>query len=413
MLPTFISNLQTLISSRFLVASFFPNLAFWFGNAAMLYLLNAPFRDYTESSIGRSAGLPVLLFGAALVAITFWAYGHAALMPSIQSILEGNWPAPIAGLFVPAQMREFERAQEKAAKNRRLLGSFGTTATGKTQAELWQESLTNARVVGNNVPTNGYKFYFASAKAAFKLAQYRRKAQSVPSDEISDAVAKLAGDLRAHNADLPGPGNDFALEKSRQLLWDLIDYANDYARLEYRQLVTTREFSFGELPLAPTRMGNVAKTVHRYAIQRYDLNFALFWSRLQFLAQRDKEFGPFLQSAKTQLDFFIACASLTFLWTLTWSTWIYLTNGPLKLFVAVAAVGPLTAYIWYRIAVAQYRTFADLLRSSVDLFRLNLVTAMGYPLPNGVQEERELWHTIDRMHTLYEINDLRVVVSRP
>jgi hypothetical protein len=66
-------------------------------------------------------------------------------------------------------------------------------------------------------------------------------------------------------------------------------------------------------------------------------------------------------------------------------------------------------YACYLVAVAQYRTLADLLRSSVDLFRFDLLAALRHPQPDGVKEERYLWGKVDALHILYEIDDLPYV----
>jgi predicted signal transduction protein with EAL and GGDEF domain len=96
-------------------------------------------------------------------------------------------------------------------------------------------------------------------------------------------------------------------------------------------------------------------------------------------------------------------------WALTWAIWLYATSGPAWVFLAIAIGGPIVAYVLYRVAVAQYRTLADLLRSSVDLFRLDLLAALQYQRPVSVDHERDLWNTIDAMHGLYEVRELPYV----
>jgi hypothetical protein len=242
------------------------------------------------------------------------------------------------------------------------------------------------------------------------LATLRRQSRAIPGyDIINRAVGELVLDLRANNAQQPGPGQDYALEYTRDLLWQLIDYAEQFLINEYRQLVNKRQFTFGSWPLAPTQMGNVAKTIQSYAVKRYDFNFEFFWTRMQLALQKDKEFGPVLESAKTQLDFLVSCSFLTFLWSVFWGTCLFLTAGPVWLFLAVTLGGPVLAWVWYRVALVHYRTFADVLRTSVDLFRLDLLAQLHYPRPDGVKEERELWETVDALHSLYELRDIRYV----
>ena len=409
MFTTLLSNLQTLISSRFVIASFFPTLAFWFANATMLFLFNTSFQEYIRDHIGETTGLTVVIMAAALIAVAFSAYAESALLPAIQSLMEGNSPSWLVAIFAPSQMNHYERLEQEIAENLKLRGSFGTTPVGRTRAQIWQASLMTARQVGNQAAAaiNNYTSQADSAREVGKLARLRRRARAIRGDAINSAVAGLVLDLRSNNSDLAGPDHDFGLETTRQLLWDLIIYADQYAAAQYRSLLTRRQFNFGPLPLAPTRMGNIARTVQGYAVDRYEFNFELLWSRLQLPAQRDKDFGPLLQAAKTQLDFLISCSSLTFLLALIWAPWLCVSSGPAVLFLAIALLGPLVSYAWYCVAVAQYRTLADLLRTSVDLFRFDLLAALKFSQPDGVEEERHLWRTVDAMHVLQELYDLR------
>ena len=408
MLTTLVTQLQTLISTRFLVASFFPSLAFWFGHAAMLYLYNPPFQALVRNHIG-DAGLTTLLIVAALIGVAITAYAFSAVLPTIQSILEGNWPQSLISLFAPSEVRSFERIERALQENLRLRAGFRTLPDGRTQVKAWQEELRDARREGEALGTNNYTMNDPGAQAVAGLANRRRSARAIPASEITNAVNLLLRDLRANNANVRGPDNELTLENTRQLLWNLIDYADRYVANQYRSIIMKRYFSFGAAPLAPTRMGNVAKTVQTYAIERYNLNFELFWSRMQLPAQRDKDFGPVLQAAKTQLDFLISSSVLTFLWAIIWAVWLLVSSGPPLLFLVIALLGPLVAYAWYWVAVAHYRTFADVLRSSIDLFRFDLLAALHYPRPDSVQEEYDLWQTIDALHALYELHDARYV----
>jgi hypothetical protein len=412
MFASLLTNLQNLITSpgRFFIGSFLPVVAFWFCNALMLYLFNAPFQRYVTGLSEQSGGLSAVVIAAVFVGITFSAYAESALLPTIQSTMEGNWPSWIASFFVPAEMKRYERLERMKKANADLLGRFGTTAAGKPQAEEWKNALLTARMAGHARPANGYRRDMESGLEVDRLARLRRRARPISGEELDNAVALLVLDLRAHNANRAGPvGHVRDLDDVHTLLVTLIEYADDYAANQYRLLVTRGQFDFGALPLAPTRMGNVARTVQNYAVQRYDFNFDLFWSRLQLPAQKDKDFGPVLLGAKMQLDFLVSCSALTLLWTLVWALWLILSAGPVELFVGVAVLGPAMAYFWYRIAVAQYRTLNDLLRSSIDLFRFDLLAALGYPKPDAVLQERELWGTIDALHALHEMRDLRYV----
>jgi hypothetical protein len=239
----------------------------------MLFLFNAPFETYVRSNIGQTAGLTAVIMSAALIGVALSAYAEAALLPTLQSLMEGlYWPTWIVAIFAPSQINRYERLNREIAESLRLRGAFGTAAGGQTRAQAWQASLRTAREVGNGVATNNYTNRAESAKQVGKLARRRRHARAISGTAINSAVAGLTLDLRVNNADLLGPDGDFALETTRQLLCDLIVYADQYGPARYRFLITKRQFAFGPHPLAPTRLGNIGKTVQGYAVDRYNLN---------------------------------------------------------------------------------------------------------------------------------------------
>ncbi len=410
MLGTILTSLQNLISTSFVAGIFFPCLTFWFAQVATLYALNPAFARYVEKNINATNATIAMTGG--LIGVALFAYAFSALLPALQAFLEGgNWAQWIEQFFIPTQMRRLEWLDEQEAENRKLRGSFRIGTGGQSQVEAWQKTLGDARVAGNQVAANKYTLEAASAKRVMKLSRRRRKGAKVLRDDLNAAVVAFALDLRANNSAVAGPQDDaknHALTQIFDLLWTLTEYAGEYALLEYRRLKTTRAFGFGATPLAPTRMGNIAKSIRQYAARRYNFNLELFWSRLQFPVQRDKDFGPLLQAAKTKLDFLVSSTVLTLAWGAVWTGWLWLSGGRKSVFLVAAIGGPALSYVWYRVGVAHYQTFADLLRSSIDLFRLDLLTALHFPPPDGVVQERELWDTLDALTALYEIRDLRL-----
>ncbi len=412
MLGTLLTSLQSLISASFVAGVFLPSLAFWFANAAILYVLNPGVMASVPAGIAGSGALATIPMAAALIGIALFAYVLSAILPNLQAALEGgNWPAWLDHFLVPAQMRRLEQLDEQEAENRKLRGSL----RGQTQVEAWQTTLRTARIAGNAVADNTYTWDNASAKSIRRLSRRRRAGLRVLRDDLNKVLTEFAIDLRQNNANVAGPqdyGSHLALNRNFDLLWSLTEYAGDYAVIEYNRLKTTRRFDFGSVPLAPTRMGNVAKSVRHYAERRYNFNIDLFWSRLQLPVQRDKDFGPLLQAAKTKLDFLVCSSVLTTAWGIGWALWVGLCGGPKTVFLLAAAGGPILGYLWYRVAVAHYQTFADLLRSSIDLFRLDLLAAIHIPQPDGAQQERDLWEALDALTGLFENRDLRYTTPK-
>jgi len=412
MLSTILTSLQSLISPRFIVASFFPALAFWFSNALMLLWLNEPFRALTDKTINQSTlGQSSVLMAAALIGVAISAYALSAIMSGIQSLMEGSWPEPVAALFAPAQARHLKDLETRMRSYRVTRGGLEKNVHGLRQTEAWQKELREARVKGqtNHCGANNYAGDAPSAKKVLELAALRYRYQSISAGQLTEAVNMLKPALESNDADQKGPDDKYTLEEIRQQLWDLIGYAVRHAQDQHRHYMNQRRFSFGTTTIAPTRMGNVAQTIQSYAVERYDFNFELLWSRMQRVLQKDTNFGPILQAAKTQLDFLIASSALTWFWAMCWAVILTATGGPALVFFAVVSVGPMLAWVWYRAAVVHYRAFADVLRTSIDLFRFDLLSELHLPLPSGVLEERELWNMVDRLQGLYELHDLRYV----
>jgi hypothetical protein len=95
-----------------------------------------------------------------------------------------------------------------------------------------------------------------------------------------------------------------------------------------------------------------------------------------------------------QLDFLVALIWLTFAFTVIWVIVLPWLGEAKTLFLAIAIAGPILTYIWYRLAIQNYRPYCDLLRACIDLYRLDLLKALHIPLPANAEEEREIWETL-------------------
>ncbi len=177
---------------------------------------------------------------------------------------------------------------------------------------------------------------------------------------------------------------------------ELLEYESKRVEGEYIDIFNDREFNFSRFTLAPTQMGNIAESVRGYTQSRYSMNLDFLWTRFQKVLQGDAAFYQTLQDAKTQLDFAVSMFWLT---AASWAIWVvalpFLSHTWLPL-ISVAVAGPLLVRVWYMIAVQNYRSFADLLRSAVDLFRFALLAEFKIPLPTDVTAERAIWGSLNR-----------------
>ena len=144
-------------------------------------------------------------------------------------------------------------------------------------------------------------------------------------------------------------------------------------------------------------MGNMAESVRSYARSRYEINLDSIWSRLQKLIQADDKFYAALIDAKTQLDFLISLFWLTMLFTVIWLSVLFYIRVSWFAFGLVGVIGAGLTAIWYKTAAQNYLAFADILRTSIDLFRFDLLAALHSKLPSSSEHERQIWVRLNQL----------------
>jgi hypothetical protein len=142
-------------------------------------------------------------------------------------------------------------------------------------------------------------------------------------------------------------------------------------------------------------MGNIARSIQSYTASRYGLNIDMLWTRFQKVMHDDGFYGV-LQDAKTQVDFLVSSIWLTAISTLLWIAYQMFVGHGVLLFLAALALGPLALFVFHGLALQNYRAFADLMRSAVDLYRWALLDALHIAKPQDPLQERELWPILNR-----------------
>lgn len=112
------------------------------------------------------------------------------------------------------------------------------------------------------------------------------------------------------------------------------------------------------------------------------------------MLQKHKDFYGGLEDAKLQLDFLVACTWLCAATCVVWIVALPPLAGPWQAFLTLAIVGPVATRLCYWAAVQSYITFADLVRTAVDLYRFDLLRALHVDLPTRLGHERRLWQTL-------------------
>jgi hypothetical protein len=334
------------------------------------------------------------------------AYLLSTLGSVMLRLLEGrigplSWPW-LSKLFCPRikrQLRKLDRdyrhANDELMKIQKARTNWDATLKSSMLAGKQQPALDNAGQA--SWPTT------RAGKSIADIIALQDGGDFVRFEELDRAVMLLAVELSNHRTGASGILADAFID-----LQAAIQYAMDRRQFEKRRLYQQRQANFpGVRPtsqdqeqgpvsnsiLAPTKMGNIGRTIGTYTLVRYGMDLDIFWSRLQNSLQKDgKEYYTVLSDSKVQVDAMVTLCCLSVVYSIVWTVALLFFRGTtVRQFLTVGIAGPVCAVAFYALACESYRVFADVLRSCVDLFRFQVLTALHLPLPADSNDEKDLW----------------------
>jgi hypothetical protein len=159
--------------------------------------------------------------------------------------------------------------------------------------------------------------------------------------------------------------------------------------------VTQKTQRYGPLAtLAPpmaTRMAQARATAEAYSLNVYGVKFDFIWPRL-WLVLTDKDgASDNVSDAQSQVDFSVMSVCLSATVPLVWLPVLAATATAPWLFLAVAAGGPLACAFFYELAVASQWRLAQVIKATIDRYRLDLLKVLLQPMPATRFAEKQLW----------------------
>jgi hypothetical protein len=157
-----------------------------------------------------------------------------------------------------------------------------------------------------------------------------------------------------------------------------------------------------ESSVMPTALGNILRASEAYpnGDKRYRLNGVLWWPR--FFLVIPESMRRDLSSARASMTLrlhmsvlstlfvaFTALSAAAFVITRTPASWLLWSIAAL----AAAAMARLV----YLQALGPALIYADLIRSTFDLYRGDVLNRMGYALPETLEKERVLWLALTKL----------------
>jgi hypothetical protein len=193
----------------------------------------------------------------------------------------------------------------------------------------------------------------------------------------------------------------YYMVKTRLMDWD----EKQAVRLRTETAILDRRFGTLETVRA-TELGNVIESYNQYAAKRYKIEAEIFWPRLRQVIK--PEYLTLVYEPRMLLDFSLAMASLAACYAL-----LVLLVGPwlwpsLWVWGALAGVGLLVSYFFYRVGVLAAYQFGEMVRASFDLFRLDLMAALQRPHPATFRVEQAQWEEFSKLVVYAEPIDFTI-----
>jgi hypothetical protein len=180
-----------------------------------------------------------------------------------------------------------------------------------------------------------------------------------------------------------------------------VDADLDKARETQSQVarIINGEYPEREDLVLPTRLGNVIRAFESYTTRQYRMPPYALWPRLQALV--DGNLATALDGAKTAFDFMIHTAFLSAVLTVfTASAGLFWKTRALhdlrQPWLAWTIVFGVISYLFYLASIPRAVEWGTQVKSAFDLYRLKLLTQLGYELkPADLTEERRIWENLN------------------
>lgn len=145
-----------------------------------------------------------------------------------------------------------------------------------------------------------------------------------------------------------------------------------------------------------TGFGNCIRAAEEYPGVIYRLDAIVWWPRL--VAVMPPEMRTRVDAAFTPVVALLNLCTILWLWALIGGAWTLFNDARAWVFGVVFFGGLLAAWIAYRAAVAAAANYAGAIRVAFDCYRRELLKQLSMPLPDTLQAEGELWHTLTQLH---------------
>jgi hypothetical protein len=211
-------------------------------------------------------------------------------------------------------------------------------------------------------------------------------------DELGEEIKKLGAQIDSQ------PAGDQRSTRERERA----DKTRLFLAKSQRAAALT-EFRYRNYPVdpelaLPTRLGNILRASEQYPAYegRYGMDAVFFWPRL--LAVVPDSARADLSDARATFVLLLNVCTLALLVSgCAFGALIFAAIRPATDYWVSGAAGLVLAFLLYRSALGPARAYGELVRSTFDLYRGDLLARLDMPEPATFSEERALWQQLAQM----------------
>jgi hypothetical protein len=374
MISQLLGKISGFFDKDFLFASFLPALLLIGSLAVTVVLVAGPvavWEEFTSGSIGKDA----TVLAASGLFVVVLAYILNALRPVFLSFWSGDlrW-FPFWGFLMLArklQRKRFLRMRRRAQRDSpwgRILADFESRVR-----EEWQRR--------DNVLSSRTRVRFQERASGFNDA--------MAPESVERQLNTIASAFRLYS------GEDLSDSFETAKRWLIDREETEQLRIQTDTAEWDRAFPRSVAAVRPTDLGNVIAAYEQYPSTRYEMEAEVFWPRLRKVI--DKEYLPLVLEPRILLDFSLTTATLAAVYgllALFAGPWLWLKPA---FWITLALFAFVVALLFYRLGIVAAVQLGAMVRSSFDLFRLDLLKALRLPHPATTREERERWRQCSQL----------------
>jgi hypothetical protein len=395
MLSAFIGTISGFFDKRFLFNVWFPTFLFSAAGVAVAAIAMGP-QAAAQAWSGVPAIIQVWLSVGGLVLVTFLAYICDNLLDTMVRLYEGYWPEWAQGLRragIRVQQRRWQHLNER----------MDLATTHEHNMDLAIAKAGQGLTPEQTVPPDrdGLRLQVSQFQQEIgKIARLKADRRPRKLIQLSSQLELLRKDiLKLRQGELSQQDKTQWESEEANLTAAFIeqcDQERTRAKVEYDRLYETLYQGYPQLPhrLMPTRLGNVLRAAEEYGKLTYNLDAALVWPRL--VPQLPAEFQARVEQSSTPLVTMLFTATFSLLFAFIGGVALFFLSDQWWLFLGIVLGGLLLSAWCYESAIQRSVEYGTLLRTAFDLYRHELLKALGVPLPSSPLEEWELWPQLSK-----------------